>query len=176
MKSIAEQIRDSQEASEPGETKKGTIVSDDKDLPAPKITSLKSAGYIYIYDTKTNERSICNNNMLSQHLRKKRADGSYVFTTQKPKVEPKRGTLKCILHPDNPKREHYDELGLATCLKDNLASPFQVTRHMQKRHKMEWQTIEAERVEAEKQDEREFRQKLVGQSAPLYISDKDRKK
>lgn len=171
-KAIEEIVRDSQKATEPGEMKAGDIVSEgDKDLPALMTTStLESAGWTYIYDSRTGDKSLCNNNMLAQHLKKKRPDGSYVFTTQKPKVMPKLGTLKCMLHPDNPKRGHYDELGLGTCKKSNLTSPFQVTRHMQKRHKMEWQTLEAERIEAEKQEEREFRKSLMGKAeAPLYV-------
>lgn len=173
MKAIEERIRDSEQAREPGEMKVGDIVSEaDDELPSMTTTSLASAGYTYIYDTKTGDRSVCNNNMLAQHLKKKRTDGSYVFTTQKPKVRPKRGTLRCLLHPDNPNRRHYDELGLAVCRKSNLNSPFQVTRHMMKRHKMEWATIEAERIAQEKEEERAFRQSLMRQEPPLYVKDK----
>jgi hypothetical protein len=107
-------------------------------------TKMQSAGYVYIYDTRTGDRSICNHNMLAAHLGKKRPDGSLVFTTRKPRISPRRGTLKCLLHLDNPNRAHYDALGLATCPKANLTSPYQVQRHMQKRHKMEWATIKEE--------------------------------
>jgi hypothetical protein len=159
--SIEERIRDSEKAPEPGTW--GEKI-DGEEFPMT-ATELKSAGYVYIYDTKTGERSLCNNNMLAQHLRKKRTDGSYVFTTQKPRVTPQRGTLKCMLHPDDPNRTHYDDLGLPTCRKSNLTSPFQVTRHMQKRHKMEWASIEKERQDAEKQEERAFREYLMTRDA-----------
>ena len=167
MKKIEERIRDSEQAPEPGTW--GKVDGEEFEMSP---TELKSAGYVYIYDTKTNERSLCNNNMLAQHLRKKRPDGSYVFTTQKPKVAPIRGTMECLLHPNSPKRAHYDELGLPVCRKSNLTSPFQVTRHMQKRHKVEWATIEAERLAVEKEEEREFRRAVMGKEAPLYVSEK----
>jgi len=170
---IEERIRDSESAEEPGTVKVGTVISEgDEELPLMTAMELKSAGYTYIYDTKTGERSLCNNNMLPQHLRKKRLDESYVFTTAKPKVSPRRGVLKCLLHPDDPNRTHYDELGLPTCRKSNLTSPFQVSRHMQKRHKMEWATIEQEKKDRKEEEEREFRQSLINRNPPLYVSDK----
>ena len=131
--------------------------------------------------------------MLMQHLQKTRPDGSLVFTTEKPEEEPKRGKLKCLLHPSNPEREHYNELGLATCLKSNLSSPLQVRRHMQKRHHVEWDTIEQERVERERQEDRAFQRAVMNQVTKpvqeveeeieeeepvreLYVSDKDKAK
>jgi hypothetical protein len=168
MEQIEEQIRDAEPVKE-------SEVRLDNTEPLTEMTPVKmqSAGYVYIYDTRTGERSVCNRNMLPAHLGKRRADGSIVFTTRKPQISPKRGTLKCILHPSNPNRGHYDELGLPTCPKATLASPYQVSRHMQKRHKMEWATIEAERVAKEKEEEREFRQNLMGkQERPLYVKEK----
>jgi len=180
-KLIEEMISEAESAPEPGELKGGQVISsDDADMPAPMVSlKLKSAGYKYIYDTRTRERSVCNRNMLASALKKKRADGSTVFTTEKPSVPPKRGHLKCLLHADDPNREHYTELGLAVCKKANLTSPYQVTRHMEKRHQMEWKTIERERIDIEKQEEREFRRELMGKTvekAPLYVSDKDKAK
>jgi len=136
---IEEQMRDAEEAPE-------TEIKLEETEPLTEMSPLKmkSAGYVYVYDTRTNERSVCNRNMLAKMLRKKRPDGSIVFTTAKPKTPPARGTLKCMLHPDSPNRKHYDEMGLATCRKSNLTSPYQVRRHMEKRHKMEWATIKEE--------------------------------
>jgi hypothetical protein len=151
------------------------------------VTSeMSSAGYVFIYDTETGEQSKCNNNMLRQMLGLQRPNGRPVYTTRPPKEPPKRGTYKCLLHPDGPNRKHYDDLGLPTCRKANLTSPFQVNRHMQKRHPVEWATIESERVSREKQEERDFQRGLVAMAsgtktvgtpeAPLYVSDKDKKK
>lgn len=181
---IDEMIRDAEATSEPGTMKRSDVIHrSDEEVPSPMITSaLESAGYVYIYDRKTGERSVCNKNMLSQHLKKKR-NGEYVFTTKK-MSPPAKGTHKCMLHPDDPNREHYDQLGLPVCRKANLASPFQVKRHMQKRHKQEWATIESEKQEAKEQRDREFQESLLtkvsGNSvgtpeAPLYVSDKDKR-
>jgi len=181
-KLIEEMVKDAEVAAEPGELKtKQVLHKGDDELPSPTmITEIKSAGWVYIYDTKTGDRSLCNRNMLPQHLRKKRADGSTVFTTIDPGFRPPQRTLKCMLHKDSPDRAHYDELGLATCTKDNLKSKYQVIRHMQKRHKMEWETIEQERKDIEKDEDRMFQRLMMNKAmtgeAPLYVSDKKKKK
>ena len=155
-------------------------VVDEADASTPMVAHKESsAGYAYIYDTRTGERSVTNRNMLSTQLKKKRRDGSLVFTTKKPSQSPVRGTFKCMLHIDDPNREHYDSLGLTTCRKSNLTSPFQVRRHMQKRHPVEWETIEEERKAAEKAEDRQFQRGLMGrvvEKAPLYVSDRDKAK
>lgn len=156
-KAIEEQMRDAEVAVE-----SPIIVEADKELDVEMSpTQLKSAGYVYIYDTVTRERSLCNRNMLMHNLRKKRSDGSNVFTTVKPAVGPKRGHLKCMLHPDEPGRYHYDDLGLAVCGKSNLTSPYQVKRHMMKRHKVEYATIREEIDTAEKEKDRKLREALI---------------
>ena len=180
-------IRNPTQGEEPGSLTKGKPISQgDEVLPdglTPTVTELKSAGYTPVYDTKTGVRSLINNNMLPRTLRKQRADGSYIFTIRRPSIVPRRGVYKCLLYPTDPNRKHYDELGLAVCPKDNLGSPYQVERHMKKRHKMEWEAIEKERIDAEKQEDRDFQRMLIERAtpigtkkAPLYISDKDKKK
>ena len=121
-----------------------------------EVGEVLSAGQVYIYDTRTGDRSICNRNNLAHNLRKKRPDGSVVFTTVKPKFEPKRGTHKCLLHKEAPGRHNLDDLGFPYCPKDNLMSPYQVRRHMEKRHNSEWAAIKEE----EQREERERRRKL----------------
>ena len=153
---IEEQMREAEVAPE-SEVK----IDEAEPLTPMSPVKMQSAGYVYIYDTVTHERSVCNRNMLAGHLRKKRPDGSIVFTTRKPLVAPKRGALKCMLHPDEPNRYHYDELGLATCRKANLASLYQVQRHMIKRHKMEYATIKEELDREEKAKERKLREVLI---------------
>jgi hypothetical protein len=149
-------------APEPGDLKVQDIIHrPDGELPAAAVTgALESAGYVYIYDTLTGERSITNRNMLPAQLKKTREDGSRVFTTRKPKATPARGTYKCLLHPDVRKPE-YDALGLPTCRKANLTSPLQVRLHMQHRHKSAWETIEEMRKEEERREELEFRRQVL---------------
>jgi hypothetical protein len=160
---LEEMLSKAQIAPEPGTMEK--VINDgagENALPPMVSNSLKSAGYVYIWDNRTGERSVTNRNMLPMQLRKKRPDGSVVFTTIDPHIKPLRGTYKCMLHPDDPNRKHYDELGLATCRKATLTSPYQVKRHMQKRHKVEYETIEEERKEKERQEDRAFQRKVMG--------------
>ena len=172
MKEIAEQVRDAEIVEE-----SQLVIEKDKELDVGMTTTqLKSAGYVYIYDTLTRERSLCNRNMLTHALQKKRPDGSIVFTTVKPQALPRRGILKCMLHPDE-RKEMYDVWGLATCPKSNITSPYQVERHMKKRHKDEWEAIQREEARVEKEKERELRESLINigkpkEEPPLYVKEK----
>jgi len=137
---------------------------------------------ITLYNTKTglpSKYKVYSAQMLLRKLQQRDSGGVPLFTTNKPSVTPKIGKLKCYLHKDDPNREHYEELGFPTCPKDNLSAPFHVKRHMQKRHKVEWASIEDERKEREKQEERDFQRSLmtrVTEKPPLYVSKKDREK
>jgi len=157
---LQDMLQRAERADEPGDPNK-IVQKGDDETPPTVVTTLKSAGYSYIYDTETRERSLINNNMLPSALKKKRPDGSSVFTAIKPDELPKRGAYKCMLHPDNPNREYYDSLGLPVCLKANLTAPFQVRRHMQKRHRMEYEALEEERLQAEKDRSTKLQESLI---------------
>jgi len=164
---IEEQLRDAEAVAEAQ-----LEIEKDKNLDVQMTpTQLKSAGYVIIYDTRTHEPSVCSRNNLRHNLEKRRPDGTLVFTTTKPTTLAKRGTFKCMLHPESPNREHYTELGLPSCPKANLTSPYQVIRHMQKRHKVEYATIKEEEARLEKEKEREFREALMAKNPPLYVKE-----
>lgn len=190
-------IKGAEKAPEPGELRKAQVLDDGKgEGSAPMVTKeLTSAGYVYIYNTRTGARSRCNRNMLLQHLKKTRPDKSIVFTLTKPDITPKVGKIKCLLHADDPNRKLYDQKGFVTCPKSNLTSPFQRDRHMKKRHKQEWEDIEKDKQDAEKAADKDFQRQMlramVGNKAEnpvteemevvekelkreLYVSDKDR--
>ena len=193
---IEEMLNRGTSAPEPGAEEDRVIHKGDDNIPMPIVrSSLTSAGYTYIYDTRTGERSVTNNNMLRAQLRKKRPDGSRVFTTIKPSFEPEKGQFKCLLHPEDSNRAHYDYLGLPVCHTAHIPSPFHVRQHMQKRHRVEWQVIEEERKEQERQDDKQFQREVlmgvrkavpvptsvgiasdVSGEAPLYVSDKPKRK
>ncbi len=184
---IESMVADAEKVSEPGEMQKGSVIhGGDSDAPSPMIMSeLKSAGHTYIYNTRTGDRSVVNLNMLRRKLGLKRADSRPVYTTVKPGITPTLGEHKCLLHPGDSNRKHYDTMGLAVCPKAHLNSPYQVRRHMMKKHKMEWEAIEQERTDREKKEDREFQKTLMTrvteakpaeEEAPLYVSDKDKKK
>ena len=182
-------------APEAGETKVGQDVSGDIgegdtkiNIPAV-VSSIVSAGYSYLYNTRTGDKSRFNNNMLPRVVRQRWNDeplkGQLVWSARPVTSPPhpiKVGTFKCMLHKDAPNRELYDQMGFAICPKDNLASPYQVRRHMMKKHKDEWAAIEDMRKEAEKKksDERADSQLRAmealarRETPPLYVSKKDR--
>ena len=166
-KMTVELIEEAEPAPEPGSFNRRQVIHSPSDtFPIDvQVASLESAGYVYVYDTETGERSVINRNMLETQLSKLRPDGTRFFTTVKPAFEPKRGTLKCLLHPDDPDRGLYDSWGFTTCAKSNLISEFQVNRHVQIRHRMEWQTIYEERERQEKEEERNFQRQLLGLAA-----------
>jgi hypothetical protein len=181
---LADMMNRRDKAPEPSIGDKIVNRGDDK-VPAPMVfNKVLSAGYTYIYDTKTGDRSRTNNNMLLAQLKKKNKDGTQRFTTVKPPFSPPKPAVKCLLSASNPNRPLYDKMSLPVCEKA-LINDFQVRRHMMKRHKMEWEAIEQERIKAEKQEDREFQRMMMGKKpeppppeppAPLYVSDKVKKK
>ena len=163
-KMTVELIEEAESAPEPGSFNRRQVINSPSDaFPVDvQISSLESAGYAYVYDNITGDRSVVNRNMLEAQLSKLRLDGTRYFTTVKPSFEPKQGELKCLLHEDDPERWQYDIWGFAVCNKSNLTSTFQVNRHVQIRHRMEWQTIYEERQVKEKEEERNFQRQLLG--------------
>ena len=164
---IVEEMQVAKAAPEPGmEGLKEGIGGSDLPIEAkPKIKWISSAGYVYVWDNQTGERSTINRNMLPTQLKKVRPDGSRIFTTIDPKIPVKRGNLKCMLHAKDPNRSHYDVLGLPVCRKENLASPYQVKRHMQKRHPQEWEAIQEEITRKGKEEDRELRRAVLESTA-----------
>ncbi len=136
---------------------------DDK-FPADVVVSaLENAGLVFIYDTKTGDRSLSPRNpeILREVLTRTREDGTRVFTLKKPDIEVWSGTIKCLLHGDDPNRSHWDEMGLPQCRKANIPSIYMLNLHMQHRHPTAWATIQGERQELERQEDRELRQALL---------------
>lgn len=183
---IQEALREAKLVDLPSELKENPVIHrGDETLEAPMtVKELTSAGYVYVWDSRTFERAPVLYYMLPSILRRRRPDGSFIWTTNDPKQLPKRGTLKCLLHKDSPDRAEYDKMGLRTCKKSNITNEFEVKQHMLKKHPKEWQTIEDKRKERERQEDRAFQRTLyeaVGgkkaeEKPPLYVSDKDKAK
>ena len=151
---IEEMMRDAEMADEPGDRKAGKVISATAHMTM-STSELQSAGYVYVYDTRTAERSIVNRNMLQQQLEKRREDGSFAFSTRQPEgIEPDRGTLQCFLHEDNPNREKYDKMGLVRCEKSNFFTEMDRERHLRMRHPRAFATLESERTRGERDAER----------------------
>ena len=166
-KSLEELLIEAEEVNEPGGLTEGRVLhSGNDDVPMPMgVSSLEFGGHVYVYNTQTGDRSRINSNMLAMQLTKTLEDGRRAFTTEKPPFEPEKGTIKCMLHADDPNRAHYDALGFATCPKQYIPSQYQLQRHMAGRHRMEYATIGEEAARAEREEEREFQRMLLQAAA-----------
>jgi len=166
-KPLEELLLEAEEANNPGSLTEGRLLhSGNDEVPMPMgVASLEFGGHVYVYHTQTGGRSRINSNMLAMQLTKTLADGRRAFTTEKPPFEPEKGTIKCMLHADDPNRAHYDALGFATCPKQYIPSQYQLQRHMTGRHRMEYATIAEEADRAEKAEEREFQRMLLQAAA-----------
>lgn len=184
---IEEMLRSATPAELPGDLSKNPVVfKGDESLPAPMVGKvISSAGYVYVWDTRTYEKIPILYYMLPAKMRQRRKDGSFRFTTTDPKQNPRRGTIKCMLHEKSENREHYDELGFRVCPKDNITNKFQLQQHMVKKHPQEWAAIKSEKEEREKAEDRELQRALLAnqlsqqkteEKAPLYVSKKDKVK
>ena len=103
-----------------------------------------------IFDTVSGVSSDVLVGMLGHYMKKKRADGSKVFSLV-PKVAVAAGHKMCLLHHKHPNREYYDSIGLAGQYcnsgdptrpgKSNLTSEYQVRMHMLRKHKDQYAAI-----------------------------------
>lgn len=165
---IAESWATAEKAPEPGDSlKEGSIkVAGMPEGLGMRYQSLESAGWVYVYHQETGDRSRINRNMLGMQLRKKLPDGRNAFSIYPPKdakgniIKPARGTIKCMLHKDDPNRENYTRWGFPVCPCDNLKSEHDKIQHMKHRHGREWETIDKDRQDREKQEDRKFQQML----------------
>ncbi len=160
---IAEQLRDAKLVDLPSELKANPVIHrGDEELEAPMtVKELSSAGYVYIWDSRTFERAPVLYYMLPSILRRRREDGSFIWTTNDPKQPPYRGILKCLLHKDGPNRVLYDKMGLRTCKKSNIINKNEVKQHMLKKHSKEWDSIEDVRKEAERLEALEIQRGML---------------
>lgn len=76
----------------------------------------------------------------------------FVFSAS-PTVPYHEGTIKCLLHPDNPNRELYDSWGLPVCMTATIASPGALVRYMDKRHHGEYEIIKDHEREQKRLEE-----------------------
>jgi len=169
---VQEMLRDTKPVELPSDlTAHPVIHKGDESLEAPMIVrEITSAGYVYVWDTKSFEKIPILYYMLPAKMRERRPDGSYRFTTNEPKEKPYRGSIKCFLHKDDPNRKHYDELGFRYCTKENLTNPYQRERHMQMKHSKEWASIENEKKEKERLEDRELQRAILGRVAQPEVN------
>ena len=135
--------------------------------PPTTLSVISDPGWIYVYNRFTGDPSVCNVNMLPAQLRKRDTDkksknhNKLVFTTTDPGFRPKAGTGKCWLHEDGQFRKLADEWGMQVCSKSNLTSIYNIRMHVQNKHSNEYKQLEENRVEIERQEDREERRLLL---------------
>jgi hypothetical protein len=180
---IQEMLRNSEKVELPSDlTDNPVIHRGDETLEAPMVVNkISSAGYVYVWDTRTYEKAPVLYYMLPAKMRQRRPDGSFRFTTVDPGKKPWRGNIKCRLHKEDPDRKHFDDLGFRYCNKENLVNPHALSQHMRLKHPQEWAQIEEERKDRIEKEDRELQRAVLGKIAqvevkqgevPLYISDK----
>ena len=178
---VAELAEQWAEAPEPGSARVGQIESrGNDDVPMPIVQSkLSSAGYVYIWDRFSGDRSLTNRNMLPVQMKKRYTDGPHkgeqVFSRTDPALSPswkplKRRQLKCRLHMEDEERDTWDEMGFPVCSKSNLVSLFHVGRHMQRAHKDEYAAIQEMRERREQDEQREFQRMIMAQAAKSGVT------
>jgi hypothetical protein len=141
--------------------------------PGMIVTDLDSAGWTILYDTISGEPSVVNNNAVSTQLRYKRpGESKPAFTRLKPKNEPWRGSIRCMLHAGRPDYEELRRRGITQkgCPKATIPNEYELQQHMKNKHGREWATLEEERERSERAEDRalqrEIYQRLSANSAP----------
>ena len=163
---IQEMLRDAQKVNLGGELEKNPIIHKGNETQPPMVLhEITSAGYVKVYSTEDGAEAYTLYYRLPQILRQRLPNGKYRWTVADPGIRPFKGQVKCMLHPDDPNRKHYALLGFRECNKHNLTSLHQLNLHMQRRHPQEWATIEEERKEKERQEDRALQRALLEMQA-----------
>jgi len=161
---IEQMVQAAENAPEPGGATTGQVLGGKEDQPAV-VSSVESAGWTWVYDKNTGEKSKCNMNMLRTQLRKKGKNGELVFTTIDPCIPLVRGEYKCMLHPESEHYEKYHKMGFPTCMKANIANEMEVEEHMRKKHKATWNIIEKQKEKEEREADRELQREMIASIA-----------
>src|SRR3990167_677964 len=155
----------------------------DETVPVPMwVSALETAGWIPMYHVATRERSLVSRNTAPTKLREVDPDtGKRVWTLRKPAQPPWRGNFRCMLHPENPNRAEYDQLGFPVCGKANMPNELHQRMHMEHRHPLVSKLLserlskaekEAELMErrAEREHQRALLEALVGRATTPVVA------
>jgi len=172
---LVQQMREMSYAPSTPDLKPGDVIHHgDAEVPYPMVTH-ESAGpnKVFAYRTNTGEQITTTTNLLQGVLKKRfpmdhtTHPGERAFTTIDPGFRLAQGTIKCLLHKDDPSRPTYDAMGLPVCTKRNITSAYQRGLHMEKKHPTAWRTIESERLRRERDEDRQFQRALMGNVSTL---------
>ena len=56
--------------------------------------------------------------------------------------EPRLGTIKCLLHPEHPRRADLEEWGMPECGVGTFVNPAELIRHMRAFHPRQWEEVQ----------------------------------
>jgi hypothetical protein len=108
---------------------------------AGELHTMKSAGYTFLWNRSTHERSVFNDNALAAKIAEQfPADhptmaGQFAWTATEPSTPAPRGTTMCWLHTDRPERAKYDIEGYPVCDTDHFRNEFDAALHVEHKHK-----------------------------------------
>ena len=148
------------------------VVHPGDDLVPPIIrTPTTSAGYVNLRRNSDGKLVPVNRNQLLQRLKQKLEDGRPAWL---PPSQPWKGHViksqgKCLLHPDDPDRGEWDELGLPVCMKSNMPKQ-SIRRHMALKHKMAWAAIQQYRTE-KREDARDAHQETLSRAVTQTVKE-----
>ena len=144
--------------------KEGEILnrpSETNPLPL-RVTSLRYKGYVEVWDTLTGEKSLQPWWLLWQTMKKKREDGTLVFTRSDPHIPPNYGAdLTCPLNPKSPEYKKLKKMGFRDCKKQHIPHIDGLQRHVQKSHSRAWEAMERERETQERQEDRQLQRDML---------------
>lgn len=131
--------------------------------PAPsRLSSLRFKGYVEVWDTRTGVKSLQPWWLLWQTMKKKREDGSFVFTRTDPKIPPNYGAdLVCPLNPASSEYETVKGMGFKVCTKQHIPHEDARMRHVKKSHSRAWEAMERIRTERIRQEDRKLQQDML---------------
>jgi hypothetical protein len=86
--------------------------------------------------------------------------GKPVFSTTPSGTYIMRRTHPCLLNPEHPENARYSKWGFAVC-HTKFVSPFHAQRHMERKHRVEWETIKHAREEERIERERAIQEAMV---------------
>jgi len=128
-----------------------------------KKTSVKSAGYIVMWNTDTFEPSRFNMNGVRAKLGEvfppdhPRRAGLPAWTSFDPKKTPWRGTATCPLHASQPERTHYDTLGYPECSRIQLPNAMEAREHLRKKHPATFRQMNEDKADMDRKAQEEDR-------------------
>ena len=125
-----------------------------------EVTDMRFKGYVQVWDTRTGVMSLQPWWLLWQTMRKRRSDGSLVFTQEDPKIPQNHGAdLYCYLNPLSDSHERLQGFGFATCIKQHIPHQDGLMRHIRHSHNRLWDFLQSEKEDDRDRKEQEEREK-----------------